>query len=409
MTKHGEIGSIGRGDGEVSTRFGALVRAYRREAGLTQQELAAKAGLSVAALRDIEQSRRRRPRPSSLAALSDALRLDPENADRLVSAGRGLVASRPLLETRSVPNPGSVRNGQGLWVAALGPLEAWRDGKPLSLGPPARRTVLGLILLYPGALVRRDTIIDVLWGQAPPRTAVGLVQAHISRLRQVLEPQKHSRGNHEVFRSVRGAYRLSLSVNEMDLLVFRDLAARADAARGHGHQSAACDLYEQAVGLWRGDPLADVDVLSSSPSITLLRQQLVGALLRYAEVACALGQYGRVLTRLQALAAAEPLNESAHARLMIALAGSGQQAAAIRIYEDMRSRLDRELGLYPGEELVEAHLRVLRQDLRGRPARVLCRCGQAATSGGQRAAVAPMRPRSAGCSRRSRGPSAASG
>src|SRR5580700_11468945 len=103
---------MGSWDSEPGSRFGALVREYRREAGLTQQELAAKAGLSVAALRDIEQSRRRRPRPSSLAALSDALRLDPENADRLVSAGRGLVASRPLLETRSVPNPGSVRNGQ---------------------------------------------------------------------------------------------------------------------------------------------------------------------------------------------------------------------------------------------------------------------------------------------------------
>jgi DNA-binding SARP family transcriptional activator len=376
---------------------------------LTQQELAAKAGLSVAALRDIEQNRRRRPRPSSLAALSDALRLDPENAARLASAGRGLVASRPLLETRPIATPGSGGNGQGLWVAALGPLEAWRDGKPLPLGPPARRTVLGLILLYPDALVRRDTIIDVLWGQKPPRTAVGLVQAHVSRLRQVLEPQRHPGGNNEVFRSVRGAYRLSLSVNEMDLLVFRDLAARADGARAHGDHVTACYLYEKAVGLWRGDPLADVDVLSGNPSITLLRQQLAGVLLRYAEVACALGQYGRVLTRLQALAAAEPLNEPAHARLMIALAGSGQQAAAIRIYEDMRSRLDRELGLYPGEELVEAHMRVLRQDLRARRARVLCRCGQAAASGGRRAAVAPMRPGSAGCSRRSRDPSAPSG
>lgn len=409
MAKQDEIGSMGRRDDELSTPFGALVRAYRNEAGLTQQELAAKAGLSVAALRDIEQSRRRRPRPSSLAALSDALGLDEENAARLVSAGRGLVVSQPLLESRPAPTPGPTGNGQGLWVAALGPLEAWRDGKPLSLGPPARRTVLGLILLYPGALVRRDTIIDVLWGQEPPRTAVGLVQAHVSRLRQVLEPRGRSGGGDEVFRSVRGAYRLTLSVNEMDLLVFRDLAARADAARAQGDHVTACYLYERAVGLWRGDPLADVDVLSDNPSITLLRQQLVGVLLRYAEVACTLGQHGRVLTRLQALAAAEPLNESAHARLMIALAGSGQQAAAIRIYEDMRLRLDRELGLYPGEELVEAHTRVLRQDLRARPSRVLCRCGKAAASGGQRAAAAFMRPGSAACSRRSRGSSAPAG
>jgi hypothetical protein len=87
-------------------------------------------------------------------------------------------------------------------------------------------------------------------------------------------------------------------------------------------------------------------------------------LLRYAEVACALGQHDRVLPRLRALADDEPLNESAHARLMIALAGSGQQAAAIRVYEGARSRLDRELGLCPGQELAEAYVRVLRQDIR---------------------------------------------
>ena len=132
----------------------------------------------------------------------------------------------------------------------------------------------------------------------------------------------------------------------MDLLVFRDLAAQAAAARAAGDDGAAAERYSHAMGLWRGEPLADVDVLSGHPGITALRQELAGVLLRYAEVACALGQYDRVLPRLQALADAEPLNEPAHARLMIALAGSGQQAAAIRVYEDMRARLDRELGLF---------------------------------------------------------------
>jgi DNA-binding SARP family transcriptional activator/DNA-binding XRE family transcriptional regulator len=352
------------GDNGPESRFGALVRAYRREAGLTQGELAAKTRLSVAALRDIEQGRRHRPRPGTLSALCDALGLDPEHAAKLVSAGRGPTVSGTSPQDGSLLTPGQARPGQGLRVAALGPLEAWRDGSPLSLGPPARRAVLGLLLIYPGRLVRRDAIIDVLWGQEPPRTAVGLVQAHVSRLRQVLESRTRPPGDAGTFHSVRGAYRLSLLSEELDLLVFRDLAARAGAARARGDDVSACELYEQAIGLWRGDPLADVDVLSGYPGITLLRQQLVAVLLRYAETACALGQYRRVLPRLQALAAAEPLNESAHACLMIALAGSGQQAAAIRIYEDLRSRLDRELGLYPGEELVEAHVRVLRQDIR---------------------------------------------
>lgn len=355
---------MGHGNREPDSRFGALVRAYRHEVGLTQQELAAKAGLSVAALRDIEQCRRRWPRPRTLAALSDALGLDGEDAASLASAGHRPALARHSPESRAGPVRDPERPGEGLWVAALGPLEAWRDGKLLSIGPPARRAVLGLLLIYSGALVRRDTIIDVLWGQKPPRTAPSLVQAHVSRLRQVLEPPGYPAGRDGVFHSVRGAYRLNLSDGEADLLAFRDLAARADAARADGDDVTACGLYEQAVELCRGDPLADVDVLAGNLGTTLLRMQVVDVLLRYAEVAYALGLYRRVLPRMQALAAADPLNESAHASLMIALAGSGQQAAAIRVYEDLRARLDRELGLYPGEELVEAHVRVLRQDIR---------------------------------------------
>jgi DNA-binding SARP family transcriptional activator/DNA-binding XRE family transcriptional regulator len=336
------------------------VRAYRREAGLTQKELAEKARLSVAALQDIEQSRRRRPRPSSMAALADALGLDPEQTATMM-AGRDLTSSQRPQQSGPTGPAGPMGTGQGLWLAVLGPLEGWRDGAPLSFGPPARRAVLGLLLMDPDVGVRRDTIIDVLWGGQPPRTAVGLVQAHVSRLRKVLEPRRYSVGG-GVLDSVPGAYRLRLSSAELDLLLFRDLAARAVSMRERGDDMAACELYENAVGLWRGDPLADVEGLSGHPGIVLLRQQLTTVLLQYAELACALGQHYRVLPQLLALAAAEPLNESVHARLMITLAGAGRQAAAIRVYEDLRSRLDRELGLHPGAELTEAHLRVLRQE-----------------------------------------------
>ncbi|MGD0245552.1 MAG: BTAD domain-containing putative transcriptional regulator [Streptosporangiaceae bacterium] len=363
----------------MTSQFGALVRTYRREAGLTQEELAAKAGLSVAALRDFEQARRHRPRANSLAALACALRLDPDQAAILGRAAalprrRSVPVAPPCLspeDSRSARTAHSSERGEGLWLAALGPLEAWGDGTPLSLGPPARRAVLGLLLMDPGLLVRRDAIIDVLWGDSPPRTAVGLVQAHVSRIRRLLNPHSRLGAHDRPISLVSGAYRLTVPSQEVDLLVFRDLVARAAVARAAGDDVTAAKYYEHAVDLWRGDPFADVDVLCGQPSITALRQELIGVLLRYAEVACALGQHYRVLPRLRALADAEPLNEPVHARLMIALAGSGQQAGALRVHEDVRSRLDRELGIYPGEELAETYMRVLRQDIsagnRGRP------------------------------------------
>jgi DNA-binding SARP family transcriptional activator/transcriptional regulator with XRE-family HTH domain len=359
---------MGHGDIEAVARFGAFVRAYRREAGLTQAELAAKAGLSVAALRDFEQGRRR-PRPSSLSALVNALGLDAAQAVGLARAaappsiGRDTAAMASARSWRGAAprTAGSPGTGQGLWLAALGPLEVRGDGMPLVLGSPRRRALLGLLLMEPGLLVRRDTIVDVLWGDTPPRNAVGLVHAYVSRLRKMLRARDRLAGD-AVIESVNGAYRLNLSGQEADVLAFRELAARAAAARASS-DAAACELYEQAVGLWRGDPLADVDLLYGHPGVALLRQQLGAVLMLYADVACALGEHRKVLPRLRAFTAAEPLNERAQARLMIALAGCGQQAAALRVYEGLRMRLARELGLYPGDELAEAHRRLLSQDV----------------------------------------------
>src|SRR5947209_2167212 len=95
MTRRGRMGHRYN---NTTTGFGSLVRGYRHEAGMTQRELAARAGLSIAALRDIEQSRRHRPRPNSLAALVDALSLDPDQA-----ASLGRAAALP----RQDPDPAS--------------------------------------------------------------------------------------------------------------------------------------------------------------------------------------------------------------------------------------------------------------------------------------------------------------
>jgi DNA-binding SARP family transcriptional activator len=217
-----------------------------------------------------------------------------------------------------------------------------------------------MLALDPGAVVRRDSIMDALWGPMVPSTAANLVQADVSRLRKQLMPR--GKGE-EIIASVVGGYRLRLGTEQLDMLTFQALAANAEAAQSTGDEFAACDLYEQALELWRGEPLADLDVLADQPSVAEQRRYLSDALLRYAELACDLGFHNRVMPRLHALAAAEPLNERVQARLMMALAGVGQQAAAMRVYEDLRGRLDREFAIYPSEELVDAHLRVLRQDI----------------------------------------------
>ena len=86
-------------------------------------------------------------------------------------------------------------------------------------------------------------------------------------------------------------------------------------------------------------------------------------MLEYAQLADQAGRAERVLGHLAELAAREPLNEKACARLMLTLAALGQQAAALHAYEQLRLRLDEQLGVLPGPELARAHLRVLRQQI----------------------------------------------
>jgi len=346
-----------RGHEKPAGGLADTVRAHRHRAGLTQQELAAKAGLSLAALRDLEQGRRSRPAPGSLRALAEALSLDPGEAADLVSSA--LAARRLAPEPDPAPAKGAGPH-QGLWLAVLGPLEASFNGTPISLGPPSRRAVLGMLALDPGTVVRRDRVMDVLWGPAAPDTAASLVQANVSRLRKLLAAGD---GDDEIIASAGAGYRLQLPSEQLDLLTFRTLAADAEVARAAGEDLLACDRYEQALALWRGDPLADLDALHDQPGVAQQKRQLSDVLLRYAEFACGLGFHDQVLPRLDALAAAEPLNERVHARLMIALAGAGQQAQAMRVYEDLRGRLDREFAIHPSAELADAHLRVLRQDI----------------------------------------------
>ncbi|WP_456823222.1 helix-turn-helix domain-containing protein [Cellulomonas sp. P5_E12] len=79
--------------------FATLLRAFRDERSLTQDELADKAGITVKAVGALERGERRRPYPHTVRALADALALDEGQRARLV----GTVPGR----TRSVVGPSS--------------------------------------------------------------------------------------------------------------------------------------------------------------------------------------------------------------------------------------------------------------------------------------------------------------
>jgi DNA-binding SARP family transcriptional activator/tetratricopeptide (TPR) repeat protein/DNA-binding XRE family transcriptional regulator len=334
-------------DQELPRQLAAALRAWRQRAGITQRQLADRAEVSLGAIRDIEQGRTAAPRPDSLARLASALGVAETEIGQLVAAPGSACPAGPA------------RSG-ALTLAVLGPLTARRDGAGLRLGPVRQRAVLALLALHRSGL-SRAAIIDVLWGDDPPAGAAGTVQGYVSRLRRLAGPAS-------LISSDQTSYRLADNGIRCDLDEFAELISRARQSAATGQAIEACDSYERALQLWHGDPVADLELLHDHPAIAELSRQRTAVVLEYADAAVAAGQAGRATARLRDLAVREPHDERIPTRLMTALAATGQQAAALAVYADIRLRLDQDLGIRPGPELAAAQLRVLRQQTPVEPA-----------------------------------------
>ncbi|GAA3733989.1 BTAD domain-containing putative transcriptional regulator [Plantactinospora mayteni] len=331
------------GSGENAVRLGALVQRFRRQAGLTQQEVADRAGMSVGGLRDLEQGRVGRPRPATLRRLAAALRL-PESA----------ATELDRLRLRDAATP------YGLRIQVLGPLTVAVNGNPVDPGSTRQCALLGLLAVRANTPVSLDALIEVVWGTQPPPAAAELIQSRMSRLRRRLGTSGRATSPTWSLDATKGGYQLTVSDEQVDLLPFRRLVEQGRRAGEAGDAAAAYACYQQAVALCRGEPLADVGVLRSHSAVTALDREWRRVVVEYADFAAALGQHDRVLPMLRQVTEADPLDEPAHARLIAALAAGGEPAAALAAYDRLRRRLADDLGVDPVPELQRLHQTILR-------------------------------------------------
>jgi DNA-binding SARP family transcriptional activator/tetratricopeptide (TPR) repeat protein/transcriptional regulator with XRE-family HTH domain len=339
-------------------QFAALLRAHRQAAGLTQKELSGQAGISAAAVRDLEQGRTRWPHPRSVRALVTALGLDAAQAEQLHQAAR---AGRPGAVETPAALTAEPTATQDVNVGVLGPLAVQVGGVSVAVGGEQPRVLLGRLALSPNTAVHRTELIDTLWGDAVPTSAVNLVQTYVARLRRILQPRRAPGTAQGIVTLDPGGYRLNIGAQQLDLLRFRGLVRDARAAAA-ARPEVAAERLDQALALWRGDPLADIDRLAGHPLLVAIADERIAAVLQYADLVGVLGSHDRALPGLRELAGRYPLHESLHARLMVALAATGSQAAALTVFDQIQRRLADELGIDASPELLEHRQRVLRQE-----------------------------------------------
>ncbi len=240
--------------------------------------------------------------------------------------------------------------------AVLGSVRVWRTGTELELGRPQERALLALLLVRAGQPVAVAEIVDALWGRRPPDSAVNVVRRHVGSLRRLLEPGLPHRATGRWLLRSAGGYRLATDGDSLDLLRFRALRTEAARAASDGRSGRAVELLVEALSLWHGPVAAGIPApVRAHAAFGALDEEHLAAVKEAADLALRAGAADLVLPRLREAAVRSPLDEPLLARLMTALAATGQRAEASGVYDAVTARLAEELGIDPGEELREAH------------------------------------------------------
>lgn len=246
----------------------------------------------------------------------------------------------------------------------LGPVGVRSDGVGVPLGPPLRRTLLALLAWHRGSTVSVDRIVDALWEAEPPSRPEASIQAMMSHLRRAIEPDRGPRGHAEILRTQLPGYRLVLPAEAgLDVDDFRGALSAARAARSTGDHSSAAAAATHALQFWSGTPFAGaVDVAFVREATYRLEDERVAAQLIRAESAVALGRHDEVLGELEAMARAQPHDETVWRLLVLALYRSGRTADALSRHRTFVETQADELGLDPSPAFAELLERLLRQD-----------------------------------------------
>ncbi len=238
-------------------------------------------------------------------------------------------------------------------VRLLGPVDVVADGGPRLVRGVRRKAVLAALALHGGEVVSTGRLVDVVWGERAPQTAVNTLQSHVSHLRGVL-------GSKAAIVARPPGYVLDLGGEGTDVRVaerlLRQGARSADRVRGVAQLKAA-------LALWRGRPLADVAGVAwleeQAGRLDLLRVQVQRALF---EARLAAGEHVRLVPGLERMVADHRLDEQLHGQLMVALYRAGRQADALAVFHRLRQTLGEELGIDPSQPLRDLEMAILRQD-----------------------------------------------
>lgn len=242
----------------------------------------------------------------------------------------------------------------------LGPLQviAGDCDEPCVISAPRLRALLAVLLWRANHAVPADELAELVWDGTPPGGAADATRALVMRLRQRLGKRAAAR---VVTRAA--GYAIEVSGGELDASRFETLARQAGEAVRAGRWAGAARAGAEALGLWRGTPLADIPSQALrdrwAPGLEQLRIQVLEWRI---EADLHEGRHVELIPELRDLTATHLLRENLHGQLMLALYRSGRQAEALAAYRNVRDVLAEELGIEPAAALRGLHQQILADD-----------------------------------------------
>jgi predicted ATPase/DNA-binding SARP family transcriptional activator len=234
----------------------------------------------------------------------------------------------------------------------LGQVEALEGGRSLPIGGPKPRALLAHLLLGAGRAIGREELVDELWGDDPPPTARDSLNVHAGVLRRALGAR---------LRTVPAGYLLEASPSEIDAAQFETQVA--EVLKSPPPPVEFASALAAALALWRGPVYGGIPVGPSATAAAARLDELrLNTLEERIEADLSLGRHAVLVAELTGILAANPGRERVAGQLMLALHRSDRSADALAVYAATCRVLDDQLGVDPGDALVQLSRAIHRGD-----------------------------------------------
>ncbi|MFJ1748147.1 BTAD domain-containing putative transcriptional regulator [Streptomyces sp. NPDC088116] len=244
----------------------------------------------------------------------------------------------------------------------LGSMGTVVDGRVKALEGTRQRTLLALMLINPQKVVTKEQFFEEVWGNKLPSSPGNALQAVVARVRKALAVEFGEQFARQRLVTHTNGYAMDVDPCDIDAHLFGQLGAEA-AIMARADQTAARDLLDRALELWRGPALQGVTGgLICESAAAQFEEDRLAAVEARVQLNIAVAGYSSVISELKKVAFLHPWRERLFELLMICLYKVGRQAEAVQAYNYLRRRLVEDFGMEPSPNLRKCMLAILHQD-----------------------------------------------